>query len=300
MTQKKLKLNKPDNTNDEVELPVRKKLSLSRKRPEVKENVNSTTKAQKNTHTPPAPYKKTAKKTAKQKTPQPKQFEIDEVLTGVDRLCTSFPKLFNLSDPKPLKIGIDKDILAEHDWDGELLVASMRYYTKQEKYNYNTVHVKCRYDLQGHEDQELTASEKAHAIIRINNGIGRFEAERKYPEIKQRLKQGPEPVEEKTYAYLYYYPTAKQELYKIIQECYGRDFKTRKPTEELGEDKFQCSMTIEIKNYDLELSVKSVIAENRRLAVINCQKRLLVRLQNTIQAYPFPYKKPKVAENEIA
>ena len=249
-----------------------------------------------------AEKKNVGKTQNKGKSPEPpkqKQFSAEEVDAGIKRLCDSFPMLFNLNEPKPLKIGIDENIkLVQSDWDIDLLKAVMRKYVRMESYILNTITMKYRYDLQGKENEKIDDGGREHGIKQLTFSIGRLALAEKYPEYVSKNINIHEPTEEKSYGTLYYAYKVKEEVYRILLDCYGRKGKSKFNIDVLEDGKRRCRLTITSHKGE-EVIIESTICDDRKKASINCYKRALVRLQNTIQAYSFEYAKPKMKEEDI-
>jgi sRNA-binding protein len=96
---------------------------------------------------PPAPVKTERQKTEKKKKSSKTLHPI------LVKLCEKYPKLFNLTSRKPLKIGIEEDILQEMGTDPVIttqgLYYSLGYYIKGTAYQKGLSENDYRFDLQG-------------------------------------------------------------------------------------------------------------------------------------------------------
>jgi hypothetical protein len=242
-----------------------------------------------------------AKPLKKEKQPEPpkqKQFSVEEVDAGIKRLCDSFPMAFSLTEYKPLKVGVDHDIKCDQlDWDIDLLKAVMKKYVRNEKYVLNTITMKYRYDLQGMEAGEIEDGGREHGIEQLKKLMGRLALAEKYPEYVKAVEPH-KPFCEYDHAFLYYCNKDKQEVFNILVDCYGRKIRHKLNVDILEDGKRKCRLKI-ISHKGDETIIESAVFDDRRQASFNCYKRALVRLQNTIKAYPFEYAKPKMTEEDI-
>ncbi|MDF2690570.1 MAG: ProQ activator of osmoprotectant transporter ProP [Gammaproteobacteria bacterium] len=83
-------------------------------------------------------------------------------------LCEAHPQCFNFKFRKPLKVGIDKDILAKHPEKAAnkaVLANALKIYTLNIRYWKAIINQEDRIDLEGNPDGKVTAEQKAHANI---------------------------------------------------------------------------------------------------------------------------------------
>ena len=85
-------------------------------------------------------------------------------------LCDTYPNCFNAKDPKPLKIGIAKDILGNmkrepsSDQPGPMSVRqALHHYTCNLLYHQAMLNNSHRIDLEGHTADEITDQARTHA-----------------------------------------------------------------------------------------------------------------------------------------
>ena len=82
-------------------------------------------------------------------------------------LCTTYPLCFDLHDPKPLKIGIGKDVLNEFQESFNISKITLRkaleFYTRRQKYLKNCLKCSHRITLSGEQDATLSQKDKDFA-----------------------------------------------------------------------------------------------------------------------------------------
>lgn len=102
----------------------------------------------------------------KEKRDQPKQSN-ERTLSLLKTLETLYPKLFDRNDPKPLKLKIHQDILADlKDKQGitpSYLRNVLRFYTSGSKYLLRIIQLNARYDLSGNEAGSVLEEHKQDA-----------------------------------------------------------------------------------------------------------------------------------------
>lgn len=88
---------------------------------------------------------------------------------AVDWLAETYPHCFNPKNPKPLKRGILEDILKQGLWTESKtsLRDTLTFYVSSPFYHQALLKEKARYDLEGNEVEELTASEKEFSKKRL-------------------------------------------------------------------------------------------------------------------------------------
>jgi len=228
---------------------------------------------------------------------QPKYSEQD-MITMTVRLERHYPKLFNAEKPKPLKVGIFEDMVAEHDdWNAELLKIVIKKYVHTEAYYVACAEDMHRYNLQGDRVDRITEDEEQNAITRLKNLVGRFNLPKKYPQLVGRGNNiTPQPVRSRFYGEHYYEEKRFLEIKAILAECYGKGTGIAyRMSEKDGLTKVK--MLVEQYNKPLlsvEATGKSILATKKLAGV-----KLLMYLQNNIEAYPFPYKKSSLSDAEI-
>jgi len=87
------------------------------------------------------------------------------------KLCEQFPKTFRMTDRKPVKVGIHKDILAIMTGEGILSAFALRqalqWYTRGINYHLAILEQTHRLDLKGNAVEEITPAQKARAALAI-------------------------------------------------------------------------------------------------------------------------------------
>ncbi|WGM04073.1 ProQ/FINO family protein [Arsenophonus nasoniae] len=124
---------------------------------------------------------KKASKTAKVKQEPPKPITKEEkaarhaakLKAAVDILVTLFPKVFNFESPKPLKVGIGKDIrkmISEKGLDipNSQISTGLMAYTQTEAYQKSLVEFGSRFNLDGLVDGEVTDKQRERAKKKLN------------------------------------------------------------------------------------------------------------------------------------
>ena len=233
-----------------------------------------------------------------QKSKQP-QFSEKEVTAMIVRLEHTYPKLFNSGAPKPLKVGIFDDILETNDWDMVLLKSAIKTYTRSDLYYLSFINERNRYDLSGEQVSSITIEDEDHATDRLRKTVGRFNVLAKYPQlIGRENKSKPNPVRSEFYGNHYYAEKRFFEIKEILSEYYGRDVKMKKKEAKITDNKKYRRLTTVIQNKKVIFSTEAY-GTTRKIASKLSEIKLLVHLQNNIEAYPFPYKKLDLSAAKI-
>lgn len=91
----------------------------------------------------------------------------------VVKICERFPKTFSLSDRKPLKVGISKEVVeimrGEGAGPGVALRKAIQWYTSGIKYHLSIIEQTHRLDLDGNAVEEITPHQKDHAALAVKN-----------------------------------------------------------------------------------------------------------------------------------
>lgn len=133
---------------------------------------------------PKTDKKEKAKKTpkpAKVKQEPPKPISKEEKVarhaiklkSAVNVLVTLFPKVFNLESPKPLKVGIGKDIrimvvLKGLNIPNNQISTGLMAYTQTEAYQKSLVELSSRFNLDGLVDGEVTDKQRERAKKKVD------------------------------------------------------------------------------------------------------------------------------------
>lgn len=275
---------------------VKPKDKKAQKPSEVKQQEASNTQKDKPQKKNDDQVKTKSKWTQKPKFKQP-QFSEQDITTMIVRLERNYPKLFDAENPKPLKVGIFDDILEKGDWDANLLKAAIRTYARSELYYLSFANDTSRYDLLGERTSAISLEDEQHAIDRLKRIVGRFNLPDKYPQLVGRdNNMAPEPVKSKFYGFHYYEEKRFFEVKEILAECYGSSVKIKHKDTKV--DELFCSeITVKYKEellFHTEAKSKLQRAAQKLVSV-----KLLIHLQNNIEAYPFPYKKLNLSDDEI-
>ncbi|HGJ5881862.1 ProQ/FINO family protein [Arsenophonus sp.] len=134
--------------------------------------------------TPKADKKEKAKKKpkpvkVKQEPPKPISKEekaarhATKLKAAVDILVTLFPKVFNLESPKPLKVGVGKDIrkmIFEKGLDipNSQISTGLMAYTQTEVYQKSLIEFCSRFNLDGLVDGEVTDKQRERAKKKLD------------------------------------------------------------------------------------------------------------------------------------
>ena len=88
---------------------------------------------------------------------------------AVDWLSCTYPKCFNPQDPKPLKIGISKDIILEDQWphSKKFLKETLAFYVGSPFYQRTLIKGKNRVSLIGKDVDEVTDLQEADSKERL-------------------------------------------------------------------------------------------------------------------------------------
>lgn len=89
---------------------------------------------------------------------------------AVEWLSYTYPKCFNPQDPKPLKIGISKDIILEGQWphSKKFLKETLAFYVSSPFYQRTLIKGKNRVSLIGKDVDEVTDLQEADSKERLN------------------------------------------------------------------------------------------------------------------------------------
>ena len=112
-------------------------------------------------------------------------------------LCEKYPKCFNLKDRKPLKIGIDEDILQENsNINTENLKKAIGYYCGNIHYHGSFAESTHRIDLNGKPCQIIDAPHKDNASHAYNRLKKKFSA-KKTNRSQNTYKNSSRPISKK-------------------------------------------------------------------------------------------------------
>ena len=213
---------------------------------------------------------------------------------------SKYPKFFNAEAPKPLKVGIFDNILETGDWDMELLKSAIQIYVKSALYYLSFANETSCYDLSGEKTSAITIEDEKHASIdRFRKIISCFNMPTKCPHLVAREnKITPNPVRSEFYGDHYYTEKRFFEIREILAEYYGRNVRMKqKEAKIMDKEQYQTSTTV-IQNNTVIFATKAY-GTTRKMASKLSAIKLLVYLQNKIEAYPFPYKKLDLSDSEI-
>jgi ProP effector len=86
---------------------------------------------------------------------------------AVQLLCESYPQTFSVSEPKPLKIGIQEDLVTDGKISQNKIKRGLASYVRIYAYLRAQSEGAARVDLLGEEAGQVTASEAAHAASKL-------------------------------------------------------------------------------------------------------------------------------------
>jgi len=86
---------------------------------------------------------------------------------AVELLETNYPKAFNAAEPKPLKIGIQEDLVAEEKVSRGKIKRALATYVRSPRYLQSILEGAGRVDLNGDSVGTVNASEAEHAKAKL-------------------------------------------------------------------------------------------------------------------------------------
>lgn len=92
----------------------------------------------------------------------------------IEELCEKYPLTFNRAFPRPLKIGIDKEIQEATGWDATSVSAVLSVWVARREYTYMACSLGKRYDLAGAPVTAIDESELKSFILamqRMNKDV---------------------------------------------------------------------------------------------------------------------------------
>lgn len=115
------------------------------------------------------------------------QKKKEGIKTALKWLYEQFPLSFNLKDIKPLKLHIDKDIYPYLEKKGSpskiKIRLALKYYTQNVHYLKALKSGTHRYDLEGHQGEEITVEQKTFAQEKLERVLQAIKA-KKHPKNK--------------------------------------------------------------------------------------------------------------------
>ncbi|MDF2529368.1 MAG: ProQ family protein [Gammaproteobacteria bacterium] len=117
-----------------------------------------------------------------------RQQRYQEAKSLLEFLCTNHPECFNLKFRKPLKVGIDKDILSKYPekiTKKTLLANALKIYTLNIRYWKGILTQEDRVDLEGKPHGKVTEEQKSHAAAPYQRALSAL-AER-----QRKMKKSP-------------------------------------------------------------------------------------------------------------
>ncbi len=118
-----------------------------------------------------------------QTAPRNKNREANQA--AVELLIESYPNTFSLDEPKPLKIGIQDDLVSDEKVSRGKIKRALATYVRNPRYLSSMVAGVQRVDLTGADAGEVTADDEKHAKAKLDE----YKARRKERINQQRKEQ---------------------------------------------------------------------------------------------------------------
>lgn len=138
---------------------------------------------------------------SKKPTPEQRKKKREAAKAAVELLSQAYPQVFNLAEPKPLKIGIHDDLAAEEKLSKTKIRTALSAYVRHFNYLSCLVEGAQRVDLTGADVAPVTADEQAHAQEKIaeieKNREQRKQQTKKRKEFKQRKHDKQNRIDKK-------------------------------------------------------------------------------------------------------
>jgi ProP effector len=133
------------------------------------QRMNQTTEptAENNTETSVAQEETTPVAVAKEAAERKKAKSRAANRAAVQLLCENYPQTFSVSEPKPLKIGIQEDLVADGKISQNKIKRGLASYVRIYAYLRAQSEGAARVDLLGEEAGQVTAGEAAHAASKL-------------------------------------------------------------------------------------------------------------------------------------
>jgi ProP effector len=100
---------------------------------------------------------------AKKITPEQRRKKREAAKAAVELLSEAYPEVFNLQEPKPLKVGIHEDLAADEKLSKTKIRLALSAYVRHYNYLSCLVEGAQRVDLKGQPVAAVTAEDQAHA-----------------------------------------------------------------------------------------------------------------------------------------
>ena len=121
---------------------------------------------------------------------------------AVELLETNYPKAFNAAEPKPLKIGIQEDLVADDKVSRGKIKRALATYVRNPRYLQSIVEGADRVDLNGDASGTVNESEAGHAKAKLAEYKQRRVERQKEQRKQQRVAEKEERISNKLEALL--------------------------------------------------------------------------------------------------
>lgn len=121
---------------------------------------------------------------------------------AVALLVGEYPAAFSSDEPKPLKIGIQEDLVSEEKVSRGKIKRALATYVRNPRYLQSLVEGADRVDLQGESAGKVTAEEEAHAKAKLDEYKQRRIERQKEQRKAQRVAEKEERISNKLDALL--------------------------------------------------------------------------------------------------
>ncbi|OJX10082.1 MAG: hypothetical protein BGO77_03075 [Caedibacter sp. 37-49] len=160
--------------NDRPKLTIKKPLSLE-KQSQLSQGLQ---------YLAPNMPKKLSAKEQEHLMKQAQKKKREGIKTALGWLYEKFPACFNIKEIKPLKLHIEKDIYPYLDQEGApsriKVRLALKYYTQNINYIKALITDTHRYDLSGHQVEEITQEQKAYAQDKLDKILQIIKTKNRY------------------------------------------------------------------------------------------------------------------------
>ena len=112
-------------------------------------------------------------------------------------LCEHYPEIFNLNEPKPLKIGIHQDLAADEKISKTKIRRGLSAYVRHHKYHACLIPGANRVGIDGQVTGQVTEDEASHAQEKLSAQKERFQQRKKQNQQRRRDKEKSERINQK-------------------------------------------------------------------------------------------------------
>lgn len=137
------------------------------------------------------------KTVTEQNTAKPRNKNREANQAAVELLIAAYPNTFNLEEPKPLKIGIQEDLVADEKVSRGKIKRALATYVRNPRYLQSMVVGAQRVDLTGAEVAEVTSEDEKHAKAKLDEYKQRRKERHQEARKQQRVAQKEERLTSK-------------------------------------------------------------------------------------------------------